>query len=165
MNNLPPLINIEEYEGADYTERWNQYLEGLYKIYLETVAFGHLVFRTFSVRCQFRPATNGKHYAFWHLMQEGSVEDNRTPDLDRCRRVAWIGWVIQNADKNEQIRVFPQKRGGEKSWVLWLFEQDYAVILWERKGYYLLKTAFLLKPHKKKEFERDWSEHKRTLKG
>lgn len=93
-------------------------------------------------------------------MQEGSggrSEDDRTPDLDRCRRVEWIAWTIRNAGIDESVRVFKQAaRGNEVSWVMWLYESNYALILWKRKDYFLLKTAFIVKPHKKKEFERDW---------
>jgi hypothetical protein len=49
--------------------------------------------------------------------------------------------------------------------VLWLDEDDYAVILWERNGYYLLKTAFLVKPHKRQEFERDWKKYTENQNG
>jgi hypothetical protein len=157
MNGLPPFLEVEDYDGLDYAERWNKYIEGVYRIYRSTIAFGNLSFRKLRVFCQFRPETFGKHYAFWHMMQEGPVEEKRTPDLERCRRVAWIGWVIKNAGEDALVRVFPQNRGSEKSWVLWLHEKQYAVILWERKDYYLLKTAFLVKPHKSNEFERDWN--------
>ncbi len=39
----------------------------------------------------------------------------------------------------------------------WFGELGYAVILWERKDYYLLKTAFYpIYKRKKEELERDW---------
>jgi hypothetical protein len=85
-------------------------------------------------------------------------EDERTIDPERCRRVDWISWVIQNAETHPGIRVFQQTtRWGETSWVHWLYEHDYTVILWERKDYYLLKTAFYpIYKRKKEELERDW---------
>ncbi len=159
MSVLPPFLEAEDYPGDDSAERWKNYIEGLYTIYVKTVAHGNLRFRGQPVRCQFRPETLGKHYAFWHMMQEGFNENDRTVDPERCRRVAWIAWVIQNAEIDPRIRVFPQARGSEKSWVLWLEQAGYAVILWERKDYYLLKTAFLVRQHKRKEFERDWGAH------
>ena len=157
MSALPPFLECSDYPGDDTAERWSNYVEGLYTVYLRTVARGNLLFRGLPVRCQFRPETLGKHYAFWHMMQEGLSEDDRTTDVQRCRRVAWISWVIQNAGADARVRVFQQQRGSEKSWVLWLHEHDYAVILWERNGYYLLKTAFMVKSHKRAEFERDWN--------
>jgi len=93
------------------------------------------------------------------MMQEGKIEDERTIDLNRCSRVSWISWVINNAH-DKRIRVFLQERQGvKKSWVLWLYEENYAVILWERSGYLLLKTAFLVKSGKYKEFNRDWNKY------
>lgn len=161
MSALPPFLELAQYPGNDTGEQWGNYIDGLYVVYLRTVAQGSLQFRGLPVRCQFRPETLGKHYAFWHMMQEGFREADRTVDAERCRRVAWIAWVIQNADVDARIRVFPQLRVGENSWVLWLHESDYAIILWERNDYYLLKTAFMVKTHKRTEFERDWNAHKK----
>lgn len=161
MSSLPKLLEVDHCPGDDYASRWKFYIEAIYQLYLETVAFGKLQFRGKRVNCQFRPETHGKHYAFWHMMQEGSGnrgEDDRTPDLERCRRVNWISWVIQSAESGSPaVRIFPQTaRGSEKPWALWLHEHHYAVIVWERNDYFLLKTAFMVKPHKAKEFERDW---------
>lgn len=156
MSELPPHVPF----GA--LGSWEEFIEGLYGLYIKTIVRAELTFRDLPVRCQFRPETFGKHFAFWHMMQEGRVEDDRTIDPERCRRLLWISWVIRNADVDDRIRVFPQAdRGSDKSWVLWLHGEDYAVILHERNGYFLLKTAFMVKPHKANEFERDWSAHAR----
>lgn len=168
MSDIPKFIELNDCPGEDTASRWKVYLEVLYGAYLKSVAFGKLLFRDLPVRCRFQPEVNGKHYAFWHIMQEegqqGMAEEERTIDLERCRRVLWIGWIIANAGSDERIRVFPQAkrhtaRGPEQPWALWLYQEGYVVILWERTGYYLLKTAFLVKPHKQKELERDWEKH------
>ena len=158
MSDLPPLIPFGQGQGADATERWDDFIEGLYGVYIKTVVRGGLTFRGLPVKCQFRPETFGKHYAFWHMMQEGEVENDRTIDPERCKRLLWISWLIQNATSGDsRIRVFPQApRGGNESWVLWLHEHDYAVILWGRRDFFMLRTAFIVKSHKREEFERDW---------
>lgn len=158
MNDLPKLHELDDCPGEDSAAKLKVYINLIYGIYLQTVVRGGLRFRGLSVNCQFRPVTFGKHYAFWHMMQEGKIEDDRTIDFDRCRRIEWISWVIRNAFHDARIRVFQQTpRGGETSWVLWLYEYDYAVILRERSDYFLLKTAFLVvRKSKKDEFERDW---------
>ena len=165
MNDLPPFLEVSHYPGADDSERWAKYIDGLYTIYTRTVAFANLEFRGLPVRCQFRPETNGKHFAFWHMMQEGEIEDDRHIDPERCRRVAWIAWVIRNAEANPAILVFSQQRGRETSWVLWLRDHRYAVILWERKDKFLLKTAFLVKPHGQMQFEKEWQAYNRSQNG
>jgi hypothetical protein len=157
VSDLPKFIELAEAEGADSVEKWRVYLEVLYGIYQHTLAQGKLTFRGCRVSCRRIPESKSKHFAFWHLIQEGFPEEERTPDLERCRRMLWVSWVVQNAEGNPLIRVFPQTpRHGEKPWALWLFNHDYAVILAERNGYYLLKTAFVIKPHKHGELERDW---------
>jgi hypothetical protein len=161
MSEPPRLIEVNDFPGDDFASRWKVYLEAIYGLYFVSVARGGLIFQGSPVRCQFRPEKEGKHYAFWHMMQEGSggrAEDDRTPDLERCRRVEWIAWVINNAGIHPGIRVFRQtERWGEKPWALWLHEYDYVVILWERRDYFLLKTAFYpLKKGKRDELERDW---------
>jgi len=161
MSGPPDLIEVHDFPGDDYVSRWKVYQEHIYQRYICTLVKGGPLFRGLKVHTQRRPETNGKHYGFWHMIQEGSggrSEQDRTIDLERCRRVEWIAWVIQNADKHPHIRVFRQtERWGEKPWALWLYQYDYLVILWERKDYYLLKTAFYgLKKGKLDELERDW---------
>lgn len=158
MSDLPPLVPFGHGQGNDSAERWADFVEGLYGLYLKMVVHAGLMFRDLPVKCQFRPETFGKHFAFWHMMQEGPVENDRTIDPKRCERLLWISWLLNSCDNGDaRIRVFRQNpRNGEISWVLWLHEQEYAVILWKRNGYFLLKTAFMVKPHKQQEFERDW---------
>jgi len=158
MPPLSPFVELSHATGKDTAEKFNNYIEELYQIYLQTVVHSNLTFKNLPVNTQRRPETLGKSFAFWHMMQEGNVEEERTPDFERCKRIRWIGWTIQNADKYDQIRVFPQqKRGREESWALWLYEQDYVVILHYRKTFLLLKTAFMVKKHKQQELLRDWN--------
>jgi hypothetical protein len=162
MSEPPAFIEVNDFPGDDYVSRWNVYLEHIYQRYLRTVANGNLSFHGLEVKCQFRPLSHGKAFGFWHMMQEGSggrAEEDRTIDLERCRRVEWIAWVIRQAETHPGIRVFSQaKRGSEQPWALWLHEHDYVVILWERNGYFLLKTAFYpLMKGKLAELNRDWT--------
>jgi hypothetical protein len=149
---------MEQSLGEDTVERWRAYLDVLFGVFQRTLARAQLSFRGLNIGCRRIPESKGKHFAFWHLIQEGFPEEDRIPDLDRCRRLLWVAWVIQNAGQDPAIRVFRQTpRHGDKTWALWLFEHDYAVILAERSGYYLLKTAFLVtKENKREELDRDW---------
>lgn len=158
MSDLPKFIELEQAEATDTAERWRVYLEALYQVYQRTLVHGGLSFRGMSVKCRRTPESNFKHFGFWHLVQVGFPEEDRLPDLERCRRLLWVSWVIQNAGNDPRIRVFPQtpRHGEKKLWVFWLCEQRYAVIVAERDGYCLLKTAFMVHSNKEEEFERDW---------
>lgn len=164
MSELPELVEMDDFPGDSWPERWNNYVEALYARYLASVVHESLKFRSKRVNCQFRPETDRKHFAFWHMIQEGSGgrrEDDRTPDMERCRRIDWIAWVIRNAEKDDRIRVFTQKkRGSDQPWAFWLYEEDYLVILWERKNYFLLKTAFVVSyENKRRQLENDWKNY------
>lgn len=166
MDNLPELVLMSDSPGADYVEQFQNYVDHIYQIYLREVVNANLQYRGEKVTAQRRPQTHGKDFAFWHMMQEGEIEDDRTIDFERCERVRWISYLIRNSAVDiPELRVFPQnKRKGNRSWVLWLVTEDYALILWERKDYFLLKTAFLIKyKGKVREFERDWKKHLTTL--
>ncbi len=159
---LPELVELDNFCGADFVSRWKAYIDCVYRIYLREVANGQLTFMGLNVSCRYQPMAFGKHYAFWHMMQEGPIEDDRTADLERCKRVRWIAWVITAAGAGDpRVKVFPQqKRGTEQPWALWMEEERYVVILWERNGYYLLKTAFpATKPRKIAELKRDWERY------
>jgi hypothetical protein len=162
---LPKFIELSEASGEDSAERWNTYLGALYLVYRRTLVEADLTFRDLPIQYRRTPDATGKHIAYWHLVQEGYPEEHRTPDIERCRRLLWVSWVIQNAGQNTAVRVFPQtRRHGEKTWALWLFGHGYVVILAERSAYYLLKTAFLVSEDKREELERDWEASQKSQK-
>lgn len=162
MSELPRFIELAEAEGDDSSEQWKNYLECLYLVYLKTLVNAGLTFRGLRVRYRQQPDSDHKHFSFWHLVQEGYPETHRTPDLERCRRLLWVSWIIEQSSTHPGIRVFPQApRYGEKPWALWLVEQGYVVILAFRSDYFLLKTAFLITTNQKKaSLEREWQAYR-----
>jgi hypothetical protein len=111
----PKLIDLGDAEGADTAERWRVYLEALYGVWQRTLVYGGLSFRGRPLRCRKTPESRFKHFGFWHLIQEGFPEEERMPDLERCRRLLWVGWVIQNEGIDRGIRLILQTpRHGEK---------------------------------------------------
>jgi hypothetical protein len=154
----PELVPLPTAWNGD---AWNKCEDDLYQIFLDTLVKTAPLFRGVRVSVRRMPTYKGKHAAFWHLISEGEKEEERTPDFRRCERLGWIGWVIANCDATAEICWFENKRASEKCVVLWYEPQDYAVILAKRKGYLLLKTAYLLEPHQKKTFQRERDEFRR----
>jgi hypothetical protein len=115
-----------------------------------------LSFRGLPVRLRFHPESAGKHYSFWHLISEGSKEDERIPDLRRCERLRWIAWTIREADRSDAVRCWENQRSGNSHVVLWLHNEHFAVVLAARNDYYLLKTAYVLAPNRERDFYREW---------
>jgi len=150
---LPPLAKL-----ADHGNDWETYLEALYRAYLDEVVNAGIAFRGLPLRVQFRPITHGKGFGFWHLISEGKVEEERTPDLRRCERIRWIPWMIRSAESTDDILWWENKRDHNTHVVLWLREENFVVILAKRHDYYLLKSAYTLKPHRAKAFEKEWKQ-------
>ena len=151
----PPLIVLNDFGGD-----WERYIDAVYSFYIAEVVKGCLVYGGLPIRCQFRPVTKGKHFAFWHIISEGHEEEDRTPDFRRCERIKWIAWIINNAGNNDKISVWENKRGSNRNVVLWYEEGAFAVILSKRSNYLLLKTAYCVSPHRKIVFKRERDEYK-----
>lgn len=137
--NPPDLVRF-----ADFGGDWAAYETELHRIFIAEIARGAIVFDGLSVNCRRLPETAGKWASFWHLVQEGRVEDERLPDLRRCERIRWVRWVIENAGTNAGIDIWQNTRGAEVNTLLW-FREEYLVVLGERKGYWLLRTAYCTK--------------------
>lgn len=120
---------------------WVAYEADIYSIFVAELANGALQYEGLRVGCRRHPETEGKWASFWHLVQEGRVEEERLPDLRRCERIRWVRWVIENAQAHADIDVWQNKRGSEVNALLW-YREEYIVILGERRGYWLLRTAY-----------------------
>ncbi|MBM4288134.1 MAG: hypothetical protein FJ135_08310 [Deltaproteobacteria bacterium] len=148
---LPPLFKFK----GDFAA----YLEAIYELFKADFVDTKPTFRGRTLRLKRHPMSEGKEATFWHFIQEGPVEPDRLPDLKRCERIRWPRPIIDNSE-DASLKVWPNTRKGETRILLWLEEEEYLVVLAERKGYLLPWTAYMVdKPHRKrkllKEFE-DW---------
>ena len=132
----PPLIYFEEFDG-----NWDAYERKLHQIFLDEIANAGLEFRGVAVNCRRFPETAGRWALFWHLIQEGRVEDERLPDIRRCERLRWIGWIITNATNHPEIDEWRNRRKKTCNTLLW-YREEYLVVLAQRRNYWLLKTAY-----------------------
>lgn len=134
---------------------WGPYEEALYAIFTETLLNSDIYFQGAPVAIKKHPEYKGKHFSFWHLISEGEKEEERTPDLRRCERLAWISWIIKNCDNCTDISWWENKRGSQKHIVIWYEKVKYAVILAKRNSYYLLKSAYVATPNRVKIFNKE----------
>lgn len=148
VESRPPELYI-------FTGEWNDYQVGLFEIYKKTILNNKLMFRGDNVSARRHPESNGFPAAFLHLISEGSIEDERTPDLLRCERLGWIEWVIRNAELHPEIYIQDSIRGRERNVLLWYDVESYAVILGCRNGFYLLKSAYVFHKNRADDIRRD----------
>lgn len=156
MSQPPELIS--------FSGDWSSYEDEIYEAYLDTVIRASLTFDGAPVKAQFRPETRGKGFSFWHLISEAPDknnrhEDDRIPDLDRCARIRWVSWCINNAGQ-PGFSWWESQRKRDTHVVIWAEEHDFAVVLGKRETregprYYLLKTAYCLKAHRRASFAKE----------
>ncbi len=134
---------------------WPRYEDELYEIFLETFVRASLQFRGWRVSAQYTPETKGKGFSFWHTIADGPNEVDRIPDLRRCERIRWIGWLIQQVESNSDLSWWENKRGSSIHVVIWHEKESFAVVLARRKDYYVLKTAYWVKSNRADDFRRE----------
>ena len=155
---LPPLVFLQNYD-----DDWKQYIEAVYAYFRNAFIdskprFGH---RTIGLKRY--PLLDEKEATFWHITSEGKEEDKRIPDLRRCERIRWPRPLIEHYT-NKAIRYWINKRRQERRIVLWFYEQDYVVVLADRKKYILLWTAYMVSyKHTREKLLKDYEEYQKQL--
>lgn len=146
----PRLITLNDHGNV-----WEEYETALYEVFERDIIRHDLRFRGVPVNARRNPEHERKWACFWHMISEGRVEDDRLPDMRRCERLSQVRWIIENADAADTIDIWEQTREREKNWVLW-YEEYYLVVLAQRSGYYLLKTAFCTdRDHRVRKFRKE----------
>jgi len=161
VNWLPDLVLFE-----DYANNWEKYLEAVYSFYKQDFLDSRPIYRGTPVGVKKLPVLDGKEAGFWHLIQEGAIEDDRVPDFRRCERVRWPKPIIEHA-LEKSILIWPNKRhtkaGIQKSVCLWLEQHEYLVVLRERRNGYLFWTAYpVTQEHRKRKLMQEYQESKKT---
>ena len=133
---LPDLLLF-----SDYDHDWSRYEEALHQVFMAEIARGGLTFQGQRVSCKRNPEAEGRWFSFWHLIQEGKIEEDRIPDMRRCERLRWVPYLIENGDSISDVDIWQNKRGREINTIIW-YREEYLVVLSERDGYWLLKTAY-----------------------
>lgn len=82
---------------ADFGGDWPTHEAELNRDFVVGIACAGLMFPGKAVNCRRHEEVVGCRASYCHLVQEGRVEDDRTPDLCQCKRLRWVPWVIQNA--------------------------------------------------------------------
>ena len=77
---LPSKVLLED-SGSD----WDTYLKVLYLLFQKDYVESLPSLEGEPLQLKRDPMRDGKEATFWHLVTEGSVEENRTPDEPRCQ--------------------------------------------------------------------------------
>lgn len=136
-NWLPPLVTLDAHGG-----QWDAYESAVYAVFKAGFIDAAVRFRGMRIGLRRHPKYKNREWAFWHLIQEGPVEEHRTPDLRRCERIGWVRAIIDHAD-DASVKVWENDRRGDRRILLWLESEDFLVVLAVRgQGYTMLVTAY-----------------------
>jgi hypothetical protein len=148
---LPPLVLFDDFEGD-----WKAYLEAIYDFFKQDFVDSKPVFQGRRLGLKRHPLTDDKEATFWHMTQEGGIEDDRTPDLRRCERIRWPKPIIEGVGGDE-VKVWWNQRKSEKRICLWCEKENYLVVLADRGDYILPWTAYLVnQPHRKRKLQKEY---------
>ena len=135
---LPELIFFEQYGGD-----WNAYCDALYDGFTEDFHNIDFEFQGKRIALKKHPVTYNRECTFWHFIQEGSVEDDRTPDFRRCERIRWPMAIIKNRESAD-VKIWRNKRRNKDRIYLLVEAARYIVVLDERDNFVLPWTAYYI---------------------
>lgn len=147
---LPELLLLEDYDGC-----WQRYEDEVYARFYADFVESRPIFQGMPVYIK-RFLEGGKERSFWHCIQEGPVEVQRTPDLRRCERIAWIRAIIEHTE-DIRIKKWLKKIKNKTRCLLWFEEVDYLIVLEQRRTAWILWTAYcVIQPHRKRKLQREY---------
>lgn len=155
---LPPRIEFTDYDG-----NWFNYLEEVYRIYMQTLVWDRANFQDKIVYTFIHPMRDGKEETFWHIV-EGKDKSKAETNFDRYRCVPWVRPII-DAAKDDKItwwissRTKKGKRRKIKRLVIALNDFSYKLVLNIRKEKYLLFTAYPIpRKHEQRKLKKEYEE-------
>jgi hypothetical protein len=151
---LPPLLTLEAASG-----RWDAYEAAVYAVFKADFIDHTARFRGMRIGLRRHPMYNNREWAFWHVIQQGNVEADRTPDLRRCERIRWIRAIIEHVE-DDRVAVWENERRGDRRILLWLEAEDFLVVLAVRnQGYAMLITAYPTnRDHTRRKLRREYEQ-------
>ena len=133
---LPEMVTFNQFGGD-----WDGYLDALHGFFHADFVADKFQYDGKRVGLKKHPIECGKEATFWHMIQCGDIEAERTPDLRRCERIRWPKAIITNA-ADPSVLVWKNKRGNSDRICLMLEQERYLVILADRGEYVLPWTAY-----------------------
>jgi len=153
-NWLPPLVLFNDYDG-----NWKNYLDAIYTWFKQDFINSKPLFQGRRLGLKRHPMAHGKEATFWHMIQQGDIEEDRMPDLRRCERIRWPRPIIEH-DNDPAIKIWRNRRGREERVCLWFTQENYLVILADRGDYIIPWTAYLVeRSHRQRKLQREYDEY------
>ncbi|WP_372474674.1 hypothetical protein AB4865_05255 [Capnocytophaga sp. ARDL2] len=162
MNIIKPLVFPDLIPFSDYGGDFVKYINVVYNIFCNDFIKSNPIYENRKVSVKKYPEVDGMHRTFYHITHQGEDENNRTPDIRRMERMKFPRFMIDNYTHNE-ILIWKNKRGSDTRTLLFNEEENYILVLSERKEYYLFVTAYYIeKEHRKRKLLKEYEAYKKT---
>ena len=159
---LPDLIDFNKFGN------WGVYLEVIYDQFQSDFVHSRPSWPGKRFSLKRHPEYDGKSATFWHMISEGRIEDERTPDLRRCERIAWLRPIIdrfpgQRPAEGGTIVWWVNSRRGEQRILMTLRDFSYVVVMADRGDYIMPWTAYPVEySHRQRKLERECEAYWKT---
>jgi hypothetical protein len=151
---LTPIIELAQFSGD-----WNKYNDHLFSIFKKDFIDSQPTFHGKPVFMGDQRIFNGKPECFWHVTSQTDKQTGqRVPNMRRCERVAWIRSIIENCGGSE-VWEWPKQHERELRHNLFLENENFLVVLTERKKFYLVTAIYIDYPHTRKRLESEYQKH------
>jgi hypothetical protein len=136
---------------------WVRYLDAIYGRFLQDwISDPPASFDGKRVSVKRHPEIQGREATFWHFISEGTIENERTPDLRRCERIPWPRPITDAIDAG-RLRCWKNTRKGEERYVLALADFSYVVVIADRRSYVLPWTAYCVEEeHRRRKLAKEY---------
>lgn len=155
---LPDLILLESFGGD-----WMRYLEQIHARFKVDFLDSLPAWPGKRVGVKRHPEYDSKSATFWHMISEGAVENERTPDLRRCERIAWPRPIMVEYDGADpdttdcRIRWWTEVRRNETRYHLTTSDFSYLMVVADRGSYVLPWTAYpIMYPSQREKLRKKW---------
>lgn len=157
---LPSLVLFESFSG-----NWDCYSEEIYRHFFSDFVSTKPSWPNKRVGLKRHPQFDGREATFWHMISEGNIEVDRTPDIRRCERIKWPKPTMESFDdvkptEGSRIRWWRNKRGTNTRVVLSLDDFSYVMIVDERENFVLPWTHYVVKyDHQRAKLRREFEDY------
>lgn len=152
---FPELLSFEDYGG-----NFQSYFQAVYAVFENDFIKTQPIYKSNKVAVRKYPEVEGMHRTFYHITHEGEDENNRQPDFRRLERIRFPRFVIEN-HKHEEILIWKNKRHKDERILLFNNNENYIIVLTERKEYYLFITAYYIETeHRKRKLLKEYENYK-----
>jgi len=154
---FPDLIYLHDYAG-----NFQAYFSAVYAVFENDFIRSQPRYEGLKVAVRKYPEADGLHRTFYHITHEGEDENNRQPDIRRMERIRYPKFVIEQ-NQHPEILIWKNRRGKEERILLFNENENYIVVLTERKEFYLFITAYVVDTeHRKRSLLKEYEAYKKA---